>query len=128
MGTKSRDKAGLPPSPLMSLFWIQVQDPPSLATRSCRQPHWGKVLIVIACGSLSHLCHRAIDSPRVSISRQIQAGYSTCLLLLGPHIERPCAGATLAMLCLLTDPLDWLPGQVCISTLPEFGDLMLIQG
>lgn len=33
MGTKSGDKAGLLPSPLMSLFWSQVQDL-SLATGS----------------------------------------------------------------------------------------------
>lgn len=24
------------------------------------------------------------------------------------------------MLCLLTNPLDWLPGQVCVSTLLDF--------
>lgn len=70
MWAKSGDKAGLPPSPLRLLFWGQAQDP-SLATRSFGQPHWGKVQIVIACGALSRLSHRATDCLQTDSGRTI---------------------------------------------------------
>ena len=50
----------VPPLPLMLLLWSRVQDS-SLATGFSGQPRWGKVLIVIDCGSLSHFCLRATD-------------------------------------------------------------------
>lgn len=124
MGTKSGDKAGLPPSPLM-VFFLEPKARPLPGHRILSSASLGKVLIVIAHGSLSHLCYRVADSPRASCLQTGAGRAQYRPLLLGPHIERPCTGASLSRRGLLTDPLDWLPGQVAY---PLYWDSMLSQG